>query len=366
VCAEDTRSGGELLAYCRAGFEKECGAELQQAIADAGSGSRAEYLPGSGLVLCLPRRGANALPGALRWRELVFARQILFDSQPVSELPREDRIAPLAAAAAGYAMQFADVWVETADTNEAKELSRLATRLQGPLRGALERAQLLAAEGARAPRLHCLLLGPAEARLALGMPHASAPWPMGIPRLRMPREAPSRSTLKLAEAFLSLMSEPERSRSLRPGMQAVDLGAAPGGWTWQLVARHMHVIAVDNGTLAPALLDTGQVRHLREDGFRYRPKKPVDWLTCDIVEQPARIAALVAQWLAQGWTQRAIFNLKLPMKKRLPELERCRAIVAEAMDGAGLRWGLRVKQLYHDREEVTAFLYIRGKGREPV
>ena len=103
------------------------------------------------------------------------------------------------------------------------------------------------------------------------------------------------------------------------------------------------------------------VEHLREDGFRYRPPQPVDWLVCDMVEQPRRVAVLVAQWLREGWCRYAIFNLKLPMKKRYGEVESCLAIVREALGGD--RADVRAKQLYHDREEITVFARSRDPQR---
>jgi 23S rRNA (cytidine2498-2'-O)-methyltransferase len=182
-----------------------------------------------------------------------------------------------------------------------------------------------------------------------------SPWPGGIPRLKFPRAAPSRSTLKLEEAFLVLLNEGERERWLQPGMRAVDLGAAPGGWTWQFVARSLRVTAVDNGPMDDALMACGLVDHLRTDGFHYRPPRPVDWLVCDMVEQPRRVAALMAGWLTQGACRYAIFNLKLPMKKRYDEVRLCLGILHDAFAKAGLRLDLRARQLYHDREEITVF-----------
>ena len=99
-------------------------------------------------------------------------------------------------------------------------------------------------------------------------------------------------------------------------MHAVDLGAAPGGWTWQLAQRGLRVTAVDNGPLKGAVRDDPLVTHVREDAFRLRPRRPVDWLVCDIVEQPDAHRGAVARWIAEGAARRAIFNLKLPMKKR--------------------------------------------------
>src|SRR3546814_17919758 len=77
-------------------------------------------------------------------------------------------------------------------------------------------------------------------------PADSAPWPLGIPRLRLHADAPSRSALKLEEALLTLLDDRERARLLREGMHAADLGAAPGGWTWVLTRPGVRVSAIDN------------------------------------------------------------------------------------------------------------------------
>ena len=71
-----------------------------------------------------------------------------------------------------------------------------------------------------------------------------------------------------------------------------------------------------------------------------------------MVEQPRRVAERMATWFREGWCRHAVFNLKLPMKKRWDETRLCLALVA-----AGRRRPLhvRARQLYHDREEITVF-----------
>ena len=96
------------------------------------------------------------------------------------------------------------------------------------------------------------------------------------------------------------LDKAEQAQWLKPDMTAIDLGAAPGGWTWQLVQRGLKVIAVDNGPLKGAAASHPSIKHLRLDGFSYRPQRPVDWLVCDMVEQPAKVAALIAEWIAAG------------------------------------------------------------------
>ena len=46
-----------------------------------------------------------------------------------------------------------------------------------------------------------------------------------------------------------LITADERTRLLREGMRAADLGAAPGGWTWVLTRHGMRVQSIDNGPL---------------------------------------------------------------------------------------------------------------------
>jgi 23S rRNA (cytidine2498-2'-O)-methyltransferase len=104
--------------------------------------------------------------------------------------------------------------------------------------------------------------------------------------------------------------------------------------------------------MAEAALETGLVEHVRADGFGWKPVKAQDWMVCDMVESPRKVAARMAEWFAHGWCKHAIFNLKLPMKKRWDETRSClEAFTAQA----GRPLVVRARQLYHDREEVTVF-----------
>ncbi len=317
-------------------------------------------VPTSGFVLAtFAGRDARKSQANLAWPKLVFARQFLRAQADPIGLPSNDRVTPILDASKRFLEnndieRISALRIEYPDTNEGKALSKLAQALETRIGAQLSGVGLADDKFAGLPRLHVLLTPDRKAWLGLSDPHASSPWRNGIPRLRMPRDAPSRSTLKLAEAFHLFLGENE-DRLLQSEMRAVDLGAAPGGWTWQLIHRGLHVTAIDNGILRGELVDNALVRHLREDGFRYRPRKPVDWMVCDMVEKPVRIAQLVALWMREGWTDRCIFNLKLPMKKRFEEVVRCRDIIREALETNGRPFELRIKQLFHDREEVSGF-----------
>jgi 23S rRNA (cytidine2498-2'-O)-methyltransferase len=377
-----------LVAHCRAGFEPEAAADLVALAGRAGATTVVDAPPGRGFVTAaLTGSTPSRLQAALLAAPPVFIRSLFFGTGPhalfdpaATGRRRPDRVAPLAAAIAALrerdwpgvarGMAFGELRVEMPDTNEGKALSGLCRGVELPLAGALLEADAMAevdedatdAELARHPAVHVLFADGATAFVGVSAAPWRSRWPQGIPRLHMPRAAPSRSTLKLAEAFLTFLGD-DAATLLRPGMKAVDLGAAPGGWTWQLAGRGLKVTAVDNGPLKGAVAEDSLVTHLRVDGLTYVPKRPVDWLVCDIAEQPAKIAALVARWVAQGDARRAIFNLKLPMKRRHAEVERCAALIHDTLRRARVPATLALKQLYHDREEVTGYLATPGSGR---
>ncbi len=171
---------------------------------------------------------------------------------------------------------------------------------------------------------------------------AHALHPGGRARMKVDPAAPSRAAMKLEEALDWFGAAPSR------GDRCADLGAAPGGWTHVLLGRGAHVLAVDPGSMAPALARHKQLEHIRGSAFDLEPERPVDWLFCDMVWRPLEVAAMLAKWGRRGWASMLVANLKLPMRAKAEFVERIRAILR---DGGWHR--LRVRQLYHDREEVT-------------
>jgi 23S rRNA (cytidine2498-2'-O)-methyltransferase len=344
-----------VVAHCRAGFEGECASDLRAIAQTARISIRIADTPRRAFVAAgidgfVPRKWERALLDC----PPIFARSVFVGSGP-HRLPDRDRVTPLIALARTLDPPFSALWLEVGDTNEGKTMSAFSRRLAPLLEAAASSAGLLVCDDLQRTRLHLLFSSKSEVFAGTSTHEAGSDWPMGIPRLKMPRAAPSRSSIKLAEAFFVFLNENERTGLLRPGMRAVDLGAAPGGWSWQLAERGLRVTAVDNASLRGGVRSDPLVDHVQADGLKYRPRRPVDWMVCDIVEKPSRIAALVADWVAEGRCRRTIFNLKLPMKKRYDEVRRCEALIRDALDRRQVNYSLRFKQLYHDREEVTGY-----------
>src|SRR3546814_12716021 len=105
-------------------------------------------------------------------------------------------------------------------------------------------------------------------------------------------------------------------------MHAAVLGAAPVGWTWVLTRHGVRVSAIDNGPLRQHVLDTGLVEHVRADGFHWQQPRPLDWMVCDMVEQPRRVAERMATWVRGGRCRQAHFYPTVPMKQRWKAEER--------------------------------------------
>ena len=343
-----------LLLHCRPGFENEVCAEISDHAARLNVPGYAKAKPDSACAefICNDAEGAERLMGGLRFSELIFPRQ--WARGQYINLPETDRISVLLAHLQDLPV-CGSLWLEVLDTNDGKELSTFCKKFEGPLRNALTKAGRLV-EDARKPRLLLTFKSGREVFLGLAPANNSAFWPGGIPRLKFPREAPSRSTLKLEEAWHQFIPREEWDTRLSEDMTGVDLGASPGGWTYQLVKRGMLVTAIDNGPMAESLMDTGLVQHLMVDGFTWTPKQPVDWMVCDIVEKPARNAALLETWIGEGHCREAVVNLKLPMKQRYAEVKRLLERIETGFKARGVKASIACKQLYHDREEVTCHL----------
>ena len=172
-------------------------------------------------------------------------------------------------------------------------------------------------------------------------------WRGGQRRMAEDPLAPSRSYLKLEEAYIVMGREP------RPGETVCDLGASPGGWSYSAAKRGARVVAVDNGPLKGGALDNALIEHRHEDAFRYTPpaRRVFDWMLCDLVEEPRHVLEnLVGPWLKNGWCRRFVVILKFGRTEPITLLREVRAGGAPFTLHAK---GLRIRHLYHNREEFT-------------
>lgn len=338
-------AAGDWLWACRGGFEDDLVEEL------AITGKRAEPCRVAvGLVRSSlrPRNGDAPV-------EPAFARQ----GFPVEALVSVEGSGPgqLGAAIAEAALRgfgkgpFAlQVWV--ADSDEANPLAGYASEVEAAIVATLAARDPSIAERRIAPEdarsgddrfvQACVLARGRAAVGSLPVGAALSMAPGGRRRIGAPAGAPSRAAAKLLEAFDWLGRGPE------PGDACIDLGAAPGGWTFVLLERRARVVAVDPAKMEPSLAKHKHLRHVQRSAFEYQLEEPADWLFCDMAWRPLEVAALLAKWGRRGAARFLVANIKLPMKQKVEFIRR----VSEILATGGWR-DVRVRQLYHDREEIT-------------
>ena len=347
-----------IIALCRPGFEKECAAELQHHAAQLGHSCYIKTSADSGYVeLVFNGYGQTGAPQQymedVAFSSLIFCRQWFCGDGMLDDIDEVDRLGPMLARIDSMGMHFSRIEFNWPDTNEGKSISRFCKQFQPHLERALKKRGALKRTASQS--LQCLWLDSCNVFIGSAANDNASGVPMGIMHLRMPSEAPSRSTLKLEEAIAWFIDDEDMRQFIKAGMRAVDLGAAPGGWSWQLARHGMLVNAVDNGPMDERLMADGMVDHTRADAFHWRPDSAVDWLVCDMVERPLHVTRLIADWFVKRLCHYSIFNLKLPMNKRFQAVCDCLQLLNRTLEEAGIRHELYAKHLYHDREEITVF-----------
>ena len=352
-----------VLLYCRAGFENDAANEFMQQASERGVFGYVNAKKGTGYVLfeCYQAEQAQQIIDLFPIEHLMFTRQWFASLAHVQNMDVRDRVSAIVTALNGLddLPVCSNVRVEHPDTDAGKELSKFCRKFTVPLRQALRKEGILEKNPDDSEaELFVFFTDNQTCFVGYAFKDNCSPLPLGILRLKAAADAPSRSSLKLEEAFQVFIPKIKHDDRLRSGMNAVDLGACPGGWTYQLVKRGMFVQAVDNGAIDERLLESGQVEHFMADGFSYEPKKKnVYWLVCDMVEKPQRVAVLMADWVGREWCVEAMFNLKLPMKRRYESVQECMELIRERLREHGCRkFSVRAKHLYHDREEVTVHI----------
>ncbi|MCZ8515865.1 methyltransferase domain-containing protein [Paenibacillus filicis] len=177
-------------------------------------------------------------------------------------------------------------------------------------------------------------------------PHENiSDWPGGAIRFRREEGQISRAKFKLLEAEQAFGLDFAQYRS------ALDIGAAPGGWTSLLLERGLQVTAVDPAKLDATLLRSPRLRYLQKnaDDVAFAAGE-FDLLVCDMSWSHRQMAKLVKGLLyalQPGGT--AVITVKLMHKKAFQTI---REVTQDLAPELSLQ---QAKQLFHNREELTLF-----------
>ncbi|RKN84145.1 SAM-dependent methyltransferase [Paenibacillus ginsengarvi] len=171
-------------------------------------------------------------------------------------------------------------------------------------------------------------------------------WPGGAVRFRKEEGQVSRAKFKLLEA------EYEFGLDLSRYAKALDIGAAPGGWTSLLLERGVEVTAVDPADLHPDLLGHPKLTFMKRNAGDVKfCEHSYDLLVCDMSWSPKMMVKLILPLLeALKPGGAAIITLKLMHGKPFQTVKDC---VRAMQPGMEL---VKAKQLFHNRDELTVFL----------
>lgn len=296
------------------------------------SGIRVESLaPGAGLL-----RGDGDLAARVNGIRPLFIRHI----HPVQRILSREEELPEAAGELTGAYRGSGIAVHAVDlTGEKREGSLLRLLLESP---ALARF-------AAAPEAEWVLSVTRSAGgFYLGFSESGqmlSPRAGGIYRYAMTPETVSRAAFKLTEVFDRV------PLTLPASFEALDLGAAPGGWTRVLLEKGGTVTAVDPAALDPGVESDRRVFHYRGLSQQYLKEaggKRFDILVNDMrmdAMESVRVTGEALELLKRGGY--VVITLKLPEKG---SLKKARDAISRLEEKTEI---LFARQLYHNRSEVT-------------
>lgn len=131
---------------------------------------------------------------------------------------------------------------------------------------------------------------------------------------------------------------------------ALDIGAAPGGWTKVLADYGYNVVAVDPGDLKAELYDNPKIRHYKCRIEELDFKNCFDIIVNDMNVDPditAQIMNSLSPTLKENGL--AVVTFKLP-NIGMESIEVASEIISDKYDV------LNIKSLFHNRQEVTVLL----------
>lgn len=176
---------------------------------------------------------------------------------------------------------------------------------------------------------------------------------------RMRRWAPGERPISRAELKLSEAIE-EFGLELAGNARALDLGAAPGGWT-RVLARHLReVVAVDPADLDERVAELNNVTHLRCRTEELAPEEigRFDVLTNDMNLAPARSAECMcelARLLKPGAL--AVMTIKFVTRRRDRHIGEATNILSRCYEV------VRVARMPHNAKETTVVMRRRADAR---
>ncbi len=167
-------------------------------------------------------------------------------------------------------------------------------------------------------------------------------YPDGIIQFMETKLPPSRAYLKLIEAFHLIQKWP------KPKERCLEIGAAPGSWSYILSELKTNLTACDKAPLDLPDRLKSQIHFLKQDGFKLTPDLigPCDWLFSDVICYPEKLFDFVKKWVDSKLCPNMICTIKFQGAIDLSILEKFKKIENS-----------QLIHLYHNKHEIT-WIYL--------
>lgn len=187
-----------------------------------------------------------------------------------------------------------------------------------------------------------------EVYYGLGTPELQlSKWSAGMVHFSKEQSKISRAEFKLREVFESF--DVPNVKGL-----AIDLGAAPGGWTQVLVEHGFNVIAIDPANLAPSVKANSHVTHFKgtsQDFLTQSPDVKFDVLVNDM-KMSIKPSVAIFHSLSMNLSPYGfgIITLKLPKEYNYDYIKE---VIKDMRKLFTIR---EARQLFHNRHEITVLV----------
>lgn len=158
---------------------------------------------------------------------------------------------------------------------------------------------------------------------------------------------PNRAYLKLWEVFSI------EDLKISQDDCALEIGAAPGGWSWVLSQYFKKVYTFDRADLDPKIKKIKNIYHTKGDAFKINPSdyKDVTWFFSDLICTADKIVETIQFWLNESRVKNYVVTVKFQGETPFEVIDKLLKIPDS-----------KIVHLYHNKNEVTFILLQKAKS----
>ncbi len=171
---------------------------------------------------------------------------------------------------------------------------------------------------------------------------------INLNNIELPKDAPSRAWLKIAQAFQYFKVDRSNYKS------SIEIGSSPGGASYFLINQKIKVLGIDPGEMSPSVNEMNGFKHLKkpiQDVRKDELPASIDILAVDTnlsAQQSVKESLRIANFY-QSSLKEVFLTIKLPLPKMISQLEKHKRALRK------LGFKARIIQLPSHHREVLLY-----------